>query len=72
MTEKRYGKEINETFPVTPISELKDRPFPLTAACLIIGDEILNGKTADTNSGFFGILIKCTLIHYIFIIISFM
>lgn len=25
-------------------------PFVRTAACLIIGDEVLNGKTQDTNS----------------------
>ncbi|CAH1757635.1 3198_t:CDS:2 [Entrophospora sp. SA101] len=41
------------SLPITPISELKDLPFPKTSACLIIGDEILNGKTVDTNSGYF-------------------
>ncbi|RHZ81972.1 hypothetical protein Glove_115g29 [Diversispora epigaea] len=58
MTGKKNGKEIkklstSKIFPITPISNLKARPFPQTAACLIIGDEILNGKTVDINSGFF-------------------
>ncbi|CAG8527767.1 8813_t:CDS:2 [Diversispora eburnea] len=48
MTEKRKDKGI---FPITPISKLKARPFPQTAACLIIGDEILNGKTFCFNLG---------------------
>nr|CAG8438581.1 9100_t:CDS:2 [Entrophospora candida] len=46
-----YNRKFN--LPITPISELKDRPFPKTSACLIIGDEILYGKTVDTNSGYF-------------------
>lgn len=34
----------------TPVSTDVNRPFVRTAACLIIGDEVLNGKTHDTNS----------------------
>ncbi|CAG8551854.1 40343_t:CDS:2 [Gigaspora margarita] len=51
MLEKK--KEEKHIFPTTPISELEDRSFPKTSACLIIGDEILNGKTIDSNSRFF-------------------
>jgi len=34
----------------TPVSTDVNRPFVRTAACLIIGDEVLNGKTHDSNS----------------------
>lgn len=34
----------------TPVSMDVNRPFIRTAACLIIGDEVLNGKTHDSNS----------------------
>lgn len=34
----------------TPIPNDPTRPFVRSAACLIIGDEVLNGKTHDTNS----------------------
>ncbi|KNZ44198.1 hypothetical protein VP01_941g18 [Puccinia sorghi] len=43
-------------FPVTPYprrQELETRKPVRTAACVIIGDEILNGKTLDTNSHHF-------------------
>ncbi|WFC98757.1 hypothetical protein MYAM1_001489 [Malassezia yamatoensis] len=38
-------------FEPTPIDSVKaNGPVVRTAACLIIGDEVLNGKTLDTNS----------------------
>lgn len=38
-------------FEPTPVEAVsKDAPYVRTAACLIIGDEVLNGKTLDTNS----------------------
>lgn len=40
--------------PNSPVNiSLEGRSPIRTAACLIIGDEILNGKTADTNSTYF-------------------
>ncbi|KAF8980380.1 MoaB/Mog domain-containing protein [Cyathus striatus] len=43
------------TFPVSPIppNPLGEGKYIRTAAALIIGDEILNGKTHDKNSHFF-------------------
>lgn len=39
------------SFPVSPPDpDLAQRPPARRAACVIIGDEILNGKTLDTNS----------------------
>lgn len=41
-------------FANSPIPERVPDQQPIrTAACLIIGDEILNGKTVDTNSAYF-------------------
>ena len=34
----------------TPVSTDVNRPFVRTAACLIIGDEVLNGKTHASKS----------------------
>lgn len=40
-------------------------PTPVTAACCIIGDEILNGKTKDSNSHFLGMArVKNPYIHH--------
>lgn len=45
---------MSETLPPifepTPPRGSSLGPFVRTAACLIIGDEVLNGKTQDTNS----------------------
>ncbi|KAH9811304.1 farnesyl diphosphate synthase [Melampsora americana] len=44
-------KPIVPSFPVTPPPTDLTQRFPASrAACVIIGDEILNGKTLDTNS----------------------
>ncbi|GAA5881733.1 hypothetical protein JCM8547_008367 [Rhodosporidiobolus lusitaniae] len=40
------------TFPISPKPTYKEGEFVKTAACLIIGDEVLNGKTRDSNSNY--------------------
>lgn len=41
------------TFEKTPVPAKPAGKYVSTAACLIIGDEVLNGKTKDSNSNYF-------------------
>ncbi|KAG8978951.1 hypothetical protein FRB94_012027 [Tulasnella sp. JGI-2019a] len=56
-TEQDGLKEATPRFPITPVeghtNPLGEGRKIRSAACLIIGDEILNGKTRDSNSHYF-------------------
>ncbi|GAA5943466.1 hypothetical protein JCM10213_005492 [Rhodosporidiobolus nylandii] len=40
------------TFPRSPVPKFEEGTVVRTAGCLIIGDEVLNGKTRDSNSNY--------------------
>ncbi|KAI5795666.1 3'-phosphoadenosine 5'-phosphosulfate sulfotransferase [Geopyxis carbonaria] len=48
----QISKHLSKPIMTSSITDPFKRPIR-TAACLIIGDEVLNGKTVDTNSAYF-------------------
>ncbi|SHO75724.1 Similar to S.cerevisiae protein YMR178W (Protein of unknown function) [Malassezia sympodialis ATCC 42132] len=50
MSDTKSTDMLAKLFQRSHVPDMTGRPFIRTAACLIIGDEVLNGKTQDTNS----------------------